>query len=110
MEVNAIAKYIRVSPQKARLVANLIKGKKVSDALSVLDFTSKASCPYISKLIHSAVASAEKREGIDIDTLVVKNIYVNAGPMLKRFKPASMGRGVRIRRRSSHITVILDEA
>jgi large subunit ribosomal protein L22 len=110
MQVNAIAKYIRVSPQKARLVANLVKGKKVSDALSMLDFTSKASCHPISKLIHSAVASAEKREGIDIDTLVVKNICVDQGPVLKRFRPASMGRGVRIRKRTSHITVILDEA
>ena len=110
MEVNAIAKYIRVSPQKARLVANLIKGKKVSEALSTLDFTSKASSHYISKLIHSAVASAEKREGIDIDTLFVKNICVNTGPMLKRFRPASMGKGVRIRKRTSHITIILDEA
>jgi large subunit ribosomal protein L22 len=110
MEVNAIAKYIRVSPQKARLVANLVKGKRVGDALSILDFTRKASSLYISKLIHSAVASAEKREGIDVDTLFVKNIYVNGGPVLKRFRPASMGRGVRIRKRTSHITVILDEA
>lgn len=110
MEVNAVAKYIRVSPQKARLVANLVKGKRVADALSILDFTHKASSHYIVKLIHSAVASAEQRAGIDIDTLFVKDIFVNEGPMLKRFRPASMGRGVRIRKRTSHITVILDEA
>ncbi len=109
MEVNAIAKYIRVSPQKARLVADLVKGKKVSDALGILEFTAKASSRYIAKLIHAAVASAEKREGIDVDTLFVKDIYVNKGPMLKRFRAASMGRGSRILRRTSHVTIVLDE-
>ncbi len=109
MEVNAVAKYIRVSPQKARLVANLVKGKRIAEALSILDFTPKASSNYLVKLIRSAVANAEQRAGIDIDTLFIKDIFVNEGPMLKRFRPASMGRGVRIRKRTSHITVILDE-
>jgi large subunit ribosomal protein L22 len=109
MEVSAIAKYIRVSPQKARLVAELVKGKKVSDALGILTFTPKVSSRYMSKLIHSAVANAEQKKGIDIDTLFVKNIFVNEGPTLKRFRAASMGRASRIRKRTSHITVILDE-
>ncbi len=109
MEVSALAKYTRVSPQKARLVTNLLKGKKVSDALSILEFTRKASSHYIAKLIKSAVANAQNREGIDIDTLFIKKIFVNEGPTLKRFRARAMGRGTRILKRTCHITVVLDE-
>lgn len=109
MEVSALAKYTRVSPQKARLVTNLLKGKKVGNALSILEFTQKASSNAIAKLIKSAVANAQNREGIDIDTLVIKNIYVNEGPTLKRFRARAMGRGTRILKRTCHITVVLDE-
>lgn len=110
MEVRANTSYIRVSPQKARLVANLVKGRTVSDALSMLEYTPKAASLYVLKLIKSAVANAGNKEGIDVDTLFVKNVLVDAGPTLKRFRARSMGRGTRILKRTCHITVVLDEA
>ncbi len=110
MEARAIVKYIRVSPQKARLVANLIKGKAVSDALTILEYTPKTASRYIFKLVSSAVANAGRQEGTDVDTLFVKNIFVDSGPTLKRFRARSMGRGSRILKRTCHITVVLDEA
>jgi large subunit ribosomal protein L22 len=109
MEVSAFAKYIRVSPQKARLVAKLVKGKKIGDALSILAFTQKGATRSIAKTLNSAVTNAQNREGIDIDTLVIKNIFVNEGPTLKRFRARAMGRGTRILKRTRHITVVLDE-
>jgi large subunit ribosomal protein L22 len=110
MEVKAVSKYIRISPQKARLVADLVRGKAVSEALSILEYTPKAASHYIFKLIHSAVANAGIKEGIDIDTLFIKKIFVDQGPMLKRFRARAMGRGTRILKKTCHITVILDEA
>lgn len=110
MEARAIVKYIRVSPQKARLVANLIKGKAVSDALTILEYTPKTASRYIFKLVNSAVANAGRQEGTDVDTLFVKTIFVDPGPTLKRFRARSMGRGSRILKRTCHITVVLDEA
>ena len=110
MEVRAVDKYIRVSPRKARLVADLVKGKPVSDALSVLEFTPKAASIYVFKLINSAVANASRKEGVDVDILYVKNVLVDQGPTLKRFRPGPQGRGFRILKRTCHITVILDEA
>lgn len=110
MEVRAVDKYIRVSPRKARLVADLVKGKPVSDALSILEFTPKAISIYMYKLIRSAVANASNRQGIDVDVLFVKNVLVDQGPTLKRFRPGPQGRGFRILKRTCHLTVILDEA
>ena len=110
MEVRAIDRYNRVSPQKARLVAELVRGKAVSEALSILEYTPKVSSRYIFKLINSAIANAGSREGVDVDTLFVKNIYVDEGPTLKRFRARAMGRGTRILKRTCHITVVLDEA
>jgi len=110
MEVRAVVRYIRVSPQKARLVADLVRGKVVSDALSTLEYTPKAASRYIYKLINSAVANATSREEIDVDTLFVKRICVDQGPTLKRFRARAMGRGTRILKRTCHITVVLDEA
>jgi large subunit ribosomal protein L22 len=109
MEVSAVAKYIRVSPQKARLVAKLVKGKKIGVALNILAFTQKGATRSIAKTLNSAVTNAQNREGIDIDTLVIKNIFVNEGPTLKRFRARAMGRGTRILKRTCHITVVLDE-
>ena len=110
MEVKAIHKYIRMSPQKARLIANLVRGKAVSEALSTLEYTPKSASTYVLKLIKSAVANASSREDIDVDTLFVKNIFVDQGPTLKRFRARAMGRGSRILKRTCHITVVLDEA
>lgn len=109
MEVKAIAKYIRVSPQKVRLVANAIKGKKVNEALNFLKFTPKRSARIIGKVLRSAIANAEQNPGIDVDTLYIKEIFVDQGPTLKRFRPKAMGRATRILKRSSHIKVVLSE-
>ena len=110
MEVRAVDRYIRVSPRKARLVADLVKGKPVSDALSLLEFTPKAISIYMYKLIRSAVANASSKQGVDVDVLFVKNVLVDQGPTLKRFRPGPQGRGFRILKRTCHLTVILDEA
>ena len=110
METKAIAKYMRISPTKARLVAELIKGKPVDDALTLLKFVPKQGARLVSKVLHSALANAEQNSNIDVDTLYVKKIFVDGGPTLKRWRPRAMGRANRILKRSSHITVILDEA
>lgn len=94
MEVRAIDKYIRISPRKARLLADLVKGKPVSAALSILEFTSKAASIHVYKLINSAVANASRKEGVDVDVLYVKNVFVDQGPTLKRFRPGPQGRGL----------------
>ena len=110
METVAVAKYIRMSPQKIRLVADLIRGKKVEDALNLLSFTPKASAPLISKLLKSAVANAGQKKGVDVDTLIVKSILVDEGPTMKRFRARAMGRGTSILKRSSHIKIIVEES
>jgi len=109
METKTSVNYIRVSPRKARLVADLIRGKRVEDALNILSFTTKASARIIEKLLKSAVANSSQNQNIDIDTLFIDTIYVNEGPTLKRFRARAMGRVGRIRKRTSHITVILKE-
>jgi len=110
METRAVAKYIRISPQKARLVADVVRGKDVDSALTTLRFMPKKAARIIRKVLESAVANAEQTETIDVDTLYVKEIQINGGPMLKRFRPRAMGRATRILKRTSHITVVVDEA
>ncbi len=110
METVAVAKYIRMSPQKIRLVADLIRGKKVEDALNLLSFTPKASAPLISKVLKSAVANAGQKQGVDVDTLIVNSILVDEGPTMKRFRARAMGRGTSILKRSSHIKIIVEES
>ena len=110
METVAVAKYIRMSPRKARLVANQIRGKKVGDALNILSFTPKASAPLISKVLKSAIANAGQKKGVDVDTLVVKKISIDEGPTIKRFRARAMGRGTRILKRTSHIKIIVEES
>ena len=109
METVAVAKYIRISPVKVRLVADLIRGKKVEDALNILAFTPKFSAPVLTKVLNSAIANAGQKKGVDVDTLIVKKISVDEGPTLKRFRPRAMGRGTRILKRSSHIKIIVEE-
>ena len=109
METVACAKYIRISPQKVRLVADLIRGKKVEDALNLLMFTPKSSAPVIAKVLKSALANAGQKQGVDVDTLVVKRITVDEGPTMKRFRARAMGRGTRILKRMSHITITVEE-
>jgi large subunit ribosomal protein L22 len=109
MEVRAVGKFLRISPFKARLVADLVRGKAVGEALTVLKFTPKKSGRFINKTLRSAIANAENLKAIDVDTLFVKTIVVDEGPTLKRWRPRAMGRATRILKRSSHITVVLAE-
>jgi len=109
MEIRAKAKYQRISPQKARLVAENVKGKPVEDALNTLNFTPKKSASMIAKVLSSALANAEQNFSLDIDDLYVKQVKVDGGPSWKRIRPRAMGRATRILKRTSHITVIVDE-
>jgi large subunit ribosomal protein L22 len=109
MEIKASAKYLRVSPTKLRLVTRPLRGKKVEDALALLRFLPQKGARFISKVVEAAVANAEQRPQVDVDTLFVKNIWVDGGPTFKRFRPRAMGRVNRILRRTSHITVVLAE-
>ncbi len=109
MEAKAAAKYLSVTPQKARLVIDLIRGKKVDEALTVLCFSKKAVSRDITKILKSAVANAENTKNLDVDRLYVKEAFVDQGPTLKRMHARAMGRGTLIRKRSSHITIVLDE-
>ncbi len=109
MEAKAVARHIRISPQKARLVADLVRGKNVETAINTLRFMPKKGARLLRKVIESAVANAGQNEAIDIDTLYIKTVYIDGGPMLKRIRPRAMGRATKILKRSSHITVILDE-
>jgi large subunit ribosomal protein L22 len=110
METRAVAKYIRVSPQKARLVADVIRGMKADTAVTTLRFMPKKAARILRKVLESAVANADQRDSVDVDTLYVKEITIDGGPMLKRFSPRAQGRATRILKRTSHITVIVDEA
>ena len=110
MEVRAVTRYVRISPRKARLVTELIKGKPVEEALTTLKFVPKKGARLVRKTLRSAVANAEQNPNIDVDSLFIKRIYVDEGPSMKRWRPRAMGRATRILKRSSHITVILDEA
>ncbi|MBW2019428.1 MAG: 50S ribosomal protein L22 [Deltaproteobacteria bacterium] len=109
MEVKAIARYVRISPTKVRKVASAVKGKPVEDALNVLGFMPQRSAKVLGKIIRSAVANADQKPEIDVDSLSIANVVVNQGPSLKRFRPRAMGRATRILKRTSHITVILAE-
>lgn len=109
MEVQAKARFIRISPRKARLTADLVRGKKVQQALTDLAFCKKTGGSIVTKVLKSALANADQLGNIDIDSLFVKRITVDQGPSMKRFRPRAMGRATRIRKRTSHITVILDE-
>ena len=114
MEFRAEARYMRVSPQKARLVLDLIKGRRVEDALNTLVFTKKRVAPTIEKLLRSALENAnyistEKGVDVDVDNLYVKRAVANDGPRMKRIRPAPMGRAYRYVRRISHIEIALAE-
>jgi large subunit ribosomal protein L22 len=109
MEASATYKYVRVSPQKARLVVDLIRGKGVNEALNILNFTKKGITRDVAKVLHSAISNAEeKAEHLDVDDLVISEIYVNDGPRQKRIRPAPMGRAYRYQRRTSSITVVVE--
>src|SRR6266436_5522456 len=114
MEFRAESRFIRVSPQKVRLVLDLIKGRRVEDALNTLAFTKKSIAPNVHKLLRSAIENAnyigqEKGLDVDVDNLYVKRAIANDGPRMKRIRPAPMGRAFRYQRRISHIEIALAE-
>jgi len=109
MEARATQKYVRCSPQKARLVVDLIRGKNVGDALSTLTYTKKRVTQAVEKILRAAISNAEqKAEHVDVDALVVSEAYVNDGPRQKRVRPAPMGRAYRYQRRTSHVTIVVE--
>ena len=108
-DVKAIARYVRVSPQKARLVVDLIRGRRAAEALEMLRFTRKRVAADVAKLLQSAIANAADRGELDVDALYVTRAFVNEGPRQKRIRPAPMGRAFRYQRRSSHIEVHVGE-
>ena len=107
MEVNATAKYLRVSPRKVRLVINLIRGKKVREAEAILDFSPNKGAEFAAKVLKSAVANAENNLSLAKDDLYVTKAYVDEGPSLRRFKPRAQGRADRMVHRMSHITIVV---
>jgi len=109
MESKAIGRYLRVSPFKARQVADLVRGKDVDEAIGILKYTNKKSAPLIGKVLNSAIANAEHNYDMDSDALYVSAIYIDEGPTLKRMRPRAYGRADVRRHRTSHITVVVRE-
>lgn len=109
METSAKLKSVRLSPQKTRLVVDMVRGKAVQEALNILKFSPQRPADIVAKLVRSAVANAEQKGVADVDRLFVKAVFVDQGPALKRFMPRAQGRATKIRKPTSHITVVLDE-
>jgi large subunit ribosomal protein L22 len=107
MEAKAVLRFVRVAPRKARLVVDLIRGRKAAEALALLKFTPRQAARVVEKLLKSAVANADQKEMGDVDDLVVSRAFVDGGPTLKRFMPRAMGRSSAIHKRTSHITLVL---
>jgi len=109
-EVRAIGRFIRIPPRKARLVMDMVRGKDINEALSVLRFTPKHAARVVEKVLRSAMANAQQNHGVkDIDFLFVKRAYADNGPTMKRFRQRAMGRATPIKKRTSHLTIILEE-
>jgi large subunit ribosomal protein L22 len=106
---SAILRYLRVAPRKVRAVTKIIRGCRVEQALSILDFTNRAAAGPLAKMLRAAVANAAASGDIDVDTLVVKEIQVNQGPTLKRFIPRAMGRATPVQKKTSHVSFLLEE-
>jgi large subunit ribosomal protein L22 len=109
MEASAKLSFARLSPRKTRLVVDMVRGKEIQTALNILKFTPQPSAKLVAKLLGSAVANAEQKGVSDVDRLFVKTIFVDGGTVLKRFLPRAMGRASKIRKPTSHITVVLAE-
>lgn len=110
MEIVAKVKATRISPLKVRIVGDLIKEKNVNQAMGILEFTPKKGAFILKKLLDSAIGNARQKKYVDVDNLYVKNVVVDEGPVLKRYMPRAMGRASHIRKRMSHVTLILDES
>lgn len=109
MEVKASLNFARIGCQKARLVADVVRGQDVNQAIKSLTFMKQKGAGLIKKLIESAVANAENRKTIDIDNLYVKSIWVDMGPSMKRYRPRAQGRAFEVKKKMSHINVVLEE-
>ena len=109
MEITATTKYIKMSPTKARDLANEIKGLPVSDALFITEFNARKAAIQIGKTLKSALANAEHNPGLSADQLIVKNAIVNGGPMMKRYRPRARGSASPIQKKTSHITIVLSD-
>lgn len=109
-QAKAFANNVRIAPRKAQLVVDLIRGKQVGEAISILRHTPKSASIIVEKLLNSAIANAENNFNLDVNKLVVTQVFVNQGPTLKRFRPRAMGRASRINKRTSHITLVVTEA
>ena len=109
VEARATLRYARISARKVKIVADLVRGKNVDEALAIVKFTPKASSVIIEKLLKSAIANAENNNGMNVENLYVEECYANQAPTMKRIRPRAQGRAYRIEKRSSHITVVLNE-
>lgn len=108
-QVKATARTVRIAPRKVRLVVDLIRGKKIGEAVAILRHTPKAASPVVEKVLKSAVANAEHNYELDVDNLVISEVFVDEGPTMKRFRPRAQGRASAINKRTSHITVVVSE-
>ncbi|SOC39132.1 50S ribosomal protein L22 [Ureibacillus acetophenoni] len=108
-QAKAIARTVRIAPRKVRLVVDLIRGKQVGEAVAILRHTPKAASPVVEKVLKSAVANAEHNYELDVNNLVISEVFVDEGPTLKRFRPRAQGRASAINKRTSHITLVVSE-
>ncbi|MDH7500419.1 MAG: 50S ribosomal protein L22 [candidate division NC10 bacterium] len=109
-EVRAIGRFVRIPPRKARLAMDMVRGRDINEALNVLRFTPRYAARVVEKVLRSAIANAQQNHGVkDIDFLFVKRAYVDQGPTVKRFRPRAMGRATPIKKRTSHLTIVLEE-
>lgn len=109
MESKAVAKFVRITPRKVRVVLDLIRGKNVAEAFAILKFTPKAGADVVEKVLRSAVANAENNFDMDVDKLFVKTAFADGGPTMKRIHPRSRGQAFKILKRTSHVTIVVDE-
>lgn len=108
-EAVARARYVKSAPQKVRLVADMVRGKGAKDAVAILQFTPKRAAQVVEKVVQAAIANAENNHNLNVDNLIVHRIYVDGGPVMRRFRAGSMGRATPIRKKTSHITVVVKE-
>lgn len=109
MQAKAVAKSVRIAPRKVRLVVDLIRGKKVGEAIAILRHTQRGASPVVEKVLNSAIANAEHNYELNADNLVITEAFVNEGATMKRFRPRAQGRASKINKRTSHITVVVTE-
>ena len=109
MESKAVAKYVRITPRKVRVVLDLIRGKNIAEAFAILKFTPKAGAEVVEKVLRSAVANAENNFDMDVDKLFIKTAFADGGPTMKRIHPRSRGQAFKILKRTSHVTIVVDE-